>query len=72
MLREDTLRTIKTAIARGEPVAPTPDQVRALNIEARKLRAQAMRDAFRNAFSWLFRARTITLPAGRIDAVRGH
>jgi hypothetical protein len=72
MLREDTLRTIKTAIARGEAIAPTPDQVRALNLEARKLRAEAMRGVFRNAFSWLFRPRAITLPGGWIDAVRGH
>ena len=72
MLREDTLRTIQSAIARGESVSPTRDEIRALELRARQLRAQAMRDAFRNGFSWLFRNRTIDLPAGRIDVVRGH
>ena len=72
MLREDTLRTIQSAVARGETVTPTRDDVRALEQRARLLRAQVMRDAFRNGFSWLFRNRTTDLPAGRIDAVRGH
>jgi hypothetical protein len=72
MLREDTVKAIQSAIARGESVTPTPDAVRAIQREAGKLRAQAMRDAFRNGFSWLFRNRDIHLPPGRIDAVRGH
>ncbi len=72
MLREDTLRTIQSAIARGESVNATPDDVRALERHARLLRAQAMRDTFRNGFAWLFRSRDVDLPAGKIDAVHGR
>ena len=72
MLREDTLRTIQAAIAKGEPVAPSPDAVRAIQLQARQLRAQTMRNAFRNGFSRLFRSRDIILPTGRIDVVRGR
>jgi hypothetical protein len=67
MLREDTLKTIQAAIARGEPVAPGPDAVRALAYEASRMRAHAMRDAVRKAFAWL-----LTMPASRVDVVRGH
>lgn len=71
MLREDTLRTIQTAIARGEPVTPTPDAVRAIDAEARRLRAHSLRKAIA-AFASLFRTRDLVLPAGKIDVVRGH
>jgi hypothetical protein len=71
MLREDTLRTIQTAIARGEPVTPTPDAVRAAVAEAHRLRAQTLRQAF-VALASLFRNRALVLPPGKIDVVRGH
>ena len=72
MLREDTLKIIQAAIVRGESVNPTRDEVRALELRARQLRAQATRDAIRNGFSWLLRNRSVDVPAGRIDTVRSH
>ncbi|HKU98811.1 MAG TPA: hypothetical protein VJR58_26190 [Vineibacter sp.] len=71
MLREDTLRTIQSAIARGESVTPTPDAVHAINAEAHRLRAHTLRKALA-AFASLFRSRDLVLPAGKIDIVRGH
>ena len=70
MLREDTLGTIQSAIARGESLSLTRDEVRALELRSRQLRAQAMRDALRNGVRWLFRNRAIDLPTGRIDVAR--
>ncbi|MCW5745090.1 MAG: hypothetical protein KIT36_02680 [Alphaproteobacteria bacterium] len=72
MLRNTTLSSINTAMVEGDVVVPSPDVVRAIEREARQLRAQAVRDAFRAAFTWLFRTRPLVLPAGRVDVVRGH
>jgi hypothetical protein len=72
MLRDDTLRTIQSAIARGETAIPGPDELRAIETEARQLRARGVRDAFSRAFAWLAGQRHLVLPAGRIDVVRGH
>lgn len=70
MLRTDSLKTIQSAVARGEAVHATYDAVRAIEREARQLRAQAMRDAFRSGFAWLSRSRDIGLPAGKAGAAR--
>jgi hypothetical protein len=70
MLRNDTLKTIQAAIARGEPVAPTPEQVRDLRFEAHRLRAQEMSRLLRAAIAWL--RRDVIVSGGKIDVVRGH
>ncbi|TWT15075.1 hypothetical protein [Reyranella sp. CPCC 100927] len=71
MLRKDTLQTIQTAIARGESVAPTPEAIRAVDAQARQLRAHALRKAL-TAVASLFRTRNLVVPVGAIDVVRGH
>ncbi len=71
MLREDTLRTIQAAIARGEPAKPTPDAVRAVASEAHRLRTLTVRQAFA-ALASLFRSHDLVVPPGKIDVVRGH
>jgi hypothetical protein len=70
MLRNDTLTTIPTAIARGEAKVPTPEQLLVLRREAHRLRAEEMRRLLRLAVAWLRRGPT--LPAGKIDVVTGH
>ncbi len=53
MLREDTQRSPQTLDADGVPV-PTLEEVRAIELAARRLRAQVVRDAFRSAYNRLF------------------
>ncbi|HJQ59312.1 MAG TPA: hypothetical protein VJ890_20570 [Vineibacter sp.] len=70
MLRNDTLSTIKSAIARGEPVVPTPEQVRALQGEAHRLRAAEIGRLWNSFIAWMHRP--TSLPNGKIDVVIGH
>lgn len=75
MLREDKLSSIKAAIARGEQIAPTAAAIDAIRLEARQLRAEALRHAWRKTSAFvvsLFSTRNLVMPAHRIDVVRGH
>jgi hypothetical protein len=74
MLREDARSSVQVTPARNERMPSVPD-ARAVHIEARRLRADAMRHLWRDASAFvgdLFRMHHLIVPAHRIDVVRGH
>lgn len=70
MLREHTLKSSRTPAATSVPV-PTLEELRAIELAARRMRAQVVRDAFRGAYAWLFRGRDVA-PAGKLGTAHGQ
>jgi hypothetical protein len=74
MLREDALNSVQATTARSERIPSVPD-ARAVHLEARRLRADVVRHLWQVTSAFvgdLFRMHHLTVPAHRIDVVRGH
>jgi hypothetical protein len=70
MLREDTLQNSQILGAHSVPI-PTPEELRAIELAARRMRAQVIRDAFRSAYAWLFRGHDVPA-AGKVGVAAGR
>lgn len=71
MLREDTLKNSQSLDASGLPAVPTLEELRAIELAARRMRAQAVRDAFRQAYARLFRGHDV-VAADKLGVAHGR